>query len=74
MTACLERPTDGVYVGKELAVITAKSPPRPEDWVFTPANNRLVNPHSRDTELVTPEEWASRGKDGLRAALFASAR
>jgi hypothetical protein len=63
---------DRARVGKELAAITATPSPHPKDWVFTPANNRLVNLHSHDAELVTPEEWVSRGKNGLQAALFSS--
>jgi len=69
----LDHFTNGI-IRKELAAITATPSPHPKDWVFSPANNRLADPHSRDAEHVTPEEWVSRGKNGLQAALFASAR
>jgi len=61
---------DLTRVGKELAAISATPTPDPKDWVFSPVNNRLINPHDHgDTGNVTPEEWVNRGMGRLQAAL-----
>lgn len=56
-------------IRQELAAIAATPTPDPKDWVFSPVNNRLVNPHGSDTSHVTPEQWVDRGVDQLQAAL-----
>ena len=61
---------DLTRVGKELAAISATPTPDPKDWVFSPVNNRLINPHDHgDAGNVTPEEWVNRGMGRLQAAL-----
>lgn len=63
---------DRVCVGQELAAISATPSPDPKNWIFSPINNRIFNPHIRGGEHVAPEEWVKRGVDGLEAALSGS--
>jgi len=56
-------------IRQELAAISAVSTPDPKNWVFSSVNNRLINPHDGGTEIVTAEEWVSRGMSSLQAAL-----
>jgi hypothetical protein len=60
---------DRARVGQELAAISAISSPDPKDWAFSSVNNRVINPHGRGVENVTPEEWVNRGMGSLQAAL-----
>jgi len=64
----LDHFTNGI-IRKELAAICASSTPDPKNWVFSPSNNRIFNPHVRSAERVTPEEWVRRGQGSLRVAL-----
>lgn len=64
----LDHFTNGI-IRKELAAISATPTPRPQDWVFSPTNNRITDPFSRNTEHVAPEDWVARGTKGLQAAL-----
>ena len=72
-------------IRNELRAITARPPPDPADWAFSPFNDHVISPsrvdikgrdkgHSIDekyggVERHTPEEWVKSGLDGVRNGL-----
>jgi len=56
-------------IRQELAAISATPTPDPKDWVFSPVNNRFIDPHDSSARNATPEEWVNRGMGQLQAAL-----
>lgn len=60
-------------IRNELLAITARPPPDPADWAFSPFNDRLFAgscaPGEPGASSIPPEEWVARGFAQMQGAL-----